>query len=114
MSYAMIRHLRRTSILCEQIRQESTLTNVTQEDFLFRPPVPQWSKVIREAEKIVGYPTSFMNLRWLLSDEFANLAMHLRKIVSTYVLSSFLSLLSNNAYIDHECIYSSTIYDISS
>ncbi|XP_034833961.1 all trans-polyprenyl-diphosphate synthase PDSS2-like [Maniola hyperantus] len=83
MSYAMIRHLRRTSLLCEQIRVESTLNNVTQEEFLFRPPVPQWSKVIREAEKIVGYPTSFMNLRWLLSDEFANLAMHLRKIVDS-------------------------------
>ncbi|CAH2244830.1 all trans-polyprenyl-diphosphate synthase PDSS2-like [Pararge aegeria] len=83
MSYAMIRHFRRTTLLCEQMRVESTLTNVTQEEFLFRPPVPQWSKVIREAEKIVGYPTSFMNLRWLLSDEFANLAMHLRKIVGS-------------------------------
>ncbi|XP_023950228.2 all trans-polyprenyl-diphosphate synthase PDSS2 [Bicyclus anynana] len=83
MSYAMIRHLRRTTLLCEQLRTETTLTNVTQEEFLFRPPVAQWSKVIREAEKIVGYPTSFMNLRWLLSDKFANLAMHLRKIVGS-------------------------------
>lgn len=64
-------------MLSQQIRVEST-----QEEFVFRPPLAQWSKIIREAEKIVGYPTSFMNLRWLLSDEFANLAMHLRKIVS--------------------------------
>ncbi|KAJ2944663.1 hypothetical protein O0L34_g4018 [Tuta absoluta] len=83
MSYALIRHLRRTVLLGHQIRVESTLNSATQEDFVFRPPIAQWSKVIREAEKIVGYPTSFMNLRWLLSDEFANMAMHLRKVVST-------------------------------
>lgn len=82
MSYALMRHLRRTAIVTHQIRVESAMTNLTQEDYVFRPPVAQWSKVIREAEKIVGYPTSFMNLRWLLSDEFANIAMHLRKVVS--------------------------------
>lgn len=84
MSYALLRHLRRTAFLTHQIRLESTMINLTQEDFVFRPPIAQWSKVIREAEKIVGYPTSFMNLRWLLSDEFANIAMHLRKLVSTF------------------------------
>lgn len=84
MSYALIRHLRRTTFFSHQIRIESTMTNLTQEDFVFRPPIAQWSKVIREAEKIVGYPTSFMNLRWLLSDEFANIAMHLRKLVSAF------------------------------
>lgn len=84
MSYALMRHLRRTAFLSHQIRIESTMTNLTQEDFVFRPPIAQWSKVIREAEKIVGYPTSFMNLRWLLSDEFANIAMHLRKLVSRF------------------------------
>lgn len=83
MSYALMRHLRRAAMLSQQIRSETTMSILNQEDFVFRPPVAQWSKVIREAEKIVGYPTSFMNLRWLLSDEFANLAMHLRKVVST-------------------------------
>lgn len=81
MSYALIRHLRRTALLSQQIRVESTMTSLTPEDIIFRPPMAQWGKVIREAEKIVGYPTSFMNLRWLLSDEFANLAMHLRTVV---------------------------------
>nr|XP_021194523.2 all trans-polyprenyl-diphosphate synthase PDSS2 [Helicoverpa armigera] len=81
MSYALIRHLRRTALLTQQIRVESTMTSLTPEDIVFRPPLAQWGKVIREAEKIVGYPTSFMNLRWLLSDEFANLAMHLRTVV---------------------------------
>ncbi|XP_072929664.1 all trans-polyprenyl-diphosphate synthase PDSS2-like [Epargyreus clarus] len=83
MSYAMMRHFRRTVLSSQQIRLESTMTNLTQEDFVYRPPLAQWSKVIREAEKIVGYPTSFMNLRWLLSDEFANMAMHLRKVVGS-------------------------------
>ncbi|CAG4957005.1 unnamed protein product [Colias eurytheme] len=83
MPYAVMRHLRRTLVLSQQIRVESTMTNLTQEEYIFRPPFAQWSKVIKDAEKIVGYPTSFMNLRWLLSDEFANLAMHLRKIVGS-------------------------------
>lgn len=83
MTYTLMRHLRRTALLSQQIRLESTMSILTQEDFVFRPPIAHWSKVIKEAEKIVGYPTSFMNLRWLLSDEFANLAMHLRKVVST-------------------------------
>ncbi|XP_039207053.1 all trans-polyprenyl-diphosphate synthase PDSS2 isoform X2 [Crotalus tigris] len=42
-----------------------------------------WSKVVSEAEKIVGYPTSFMSLRCLLSDELSNIAMQLRKLVGT-------------------------------
>lgn len=42
-----------------------------------------WSKVISEAEKIVGYPTSFMSLRCLLSDELSNIAMQVRKLVGT-------------------------------
>lgn len=42
-----------------------------------------WNKVISEAEKIVGYPTSFLSLKWLLSDEIANIALHLRKLVGS-------------------------------
>lgn len=42
-----------------------------------------WNVIVEEAEKIVGYPTSFMNLRWLLSDELANVAAHLRKLVGS-------------------------------
>ncbi|XP_037550667.1 decaprenyl-diphosphate synthase subunit 2 [Nematolebias whitei] len=44
---------------------------------------PSWSKVVSDAEKIVGYPTSFMSLRCLLSDELSNVAMHVRKLVGT-------------------------------
>lgn len=42
-----------------------------------------WSKVVSDAEKIVGYPTSFMSLRCLLSDELSNVALHVRKLVGT-------------------------------
>jgi hypothetical protein len=44
---------------------------------------PDWNKAVSEAEKIVGYPTSFLSLRWLLSDEIANVALHLRKLVGS-------------------------------
>ncbi|XP_069462668.1 all trans-polyprenyl-diphosphate synthase PDSS2 [Ambystoma mexicanum] len=42
-----------------------------------------WNKVVSDAEKIVGYPTSFMSLRCLLSDELSNIAMQVRKLVGT-------------------------------
>ncbi|XP_041710862.1 all trans-polyprenyl-diphosphate synthase PDSS2-like isoform X1 [Coregonus clupeaformis] len=42
-----------------------------------------WNKVVSDAEKIVGYPTSFMSLRCLLSDELSDVAMHVRKLVGT-------------------------------
>ncbi|KOB64780.1 putative tumor suppressor protein, partial [Operophtera brumata] len=42
-----------------------------------------WRNVVSEAEQIVGYPTSFLNLRWLFNDEIANTAIHLRKLVGT-------------------------------
>lgn len=42
-----------------------------------------WNRAISDAERIVGYPTSFLNLRWILNDEVANVAMHLRKIMGT-------------------------------
>ncbi|XP_017766217.1 PREDICTED: decaprenyl-diphosphate synthase subunit 2 [Eufriesea mexicana] len=44
---------------------------------------PDWNRAVSEAEKIVGYPTSFLSLRWLLSDEVANVALHLRKLVGS-------------------------------
>ncbi|XP_061157686.1 decaprenyl-diphosphate synthase subunit 2 [Syngnathus typhle] len=51
---------------------------------LFSSPVPSnWTKVVSDAEKIVGYPTSFMSLRCLLSDEFSNVAMHVKKLVGS-------------------------------
>lgn len=99
MSYTLVRHLRRVTSIAYQVRWESTMTNVTQEDLVIRPPFTQWSKIIREAEKIVGYPTSFMNLRWLLSDEFSNMALYLRKLVSftsSFLLFSYVHMYIKN------------------
>lgn len=42
-----------------------------------------WNKAVSNAEKIVGYPTSFMSLRCLLSDEISNVVLHMRKLVGT-------------------------------
>ncbi|XP_061726530.1 all trans-polyprenyl-diphosphate synthase PDSS2-like [Cydia pomonella] len=68
-----------------QTRHESTMASLTKDEILIlmRPPFTNWSNIIREAEKVVGYPTSFMNLRCLLSDEFANMALYLRKLLGS-------------------------------
>ena len=42
-----------------------------------------WKRAVSDAEKIVGYPTSFMSLRCLLSDELANVAIQIRKLIGT-------------------------------
>lgn len=84
-SYAVSRAFRRLSPIFYQRRFESTVASLTKDEILIllRPPFTSWSNVIRDAEKVVGYPTSFMNLRCLLSDEFANLALYLRKLVGS-------------------------------
>ncbi|KAK7500066.1 hypothetical protein BaRGS_00008613 [Batillaria attramentaria] len=43
----------------------------------------EWNKVVSDAERIVGYPTSFLSLRCLLSDELSNVALQMRKLVGT-------------------------------
>lgn len=43
----------------------------------------EWTKTLNNAEKVVGYPTSFLNLRYLVSDEVANFAVLLRKLIKT-------------------------------
>ncbi|CAB3381190.1 Hypothetical predicted protein [Cloeon dipterum] len=60
-------------------------------------PRPDWNRAVSEAEKIVGYPTSFLSLRWLLSDEIANIALHLRKLVGSNhpLLKTAKNLLNN-------------------
>ena len=43
----------------------------------------EWTRAMSEAEKIVGYQTSFLSLRYLLSDEITNLALHMRKLIGS-------------------------------
>jgi hypothetical protein len=56
----------------------------------------EWNRALSEAEKIVGYQTSFLSLRYLLSDEITNLALHLRLISS--FLREKMSQISSSAY----------------
>ncbi|KYN21677.1 PREDICTED: decaprenyl-diphosphate synthase subunit 2-like [Trachymyrmex cornetzi] len=42
-----------------------------------------WNKIMSEAAKIVGYPTSSLSIRELLRDEIANAALHLEKLVGS-------------------------------
>ena len=56
---------------------------VTPSACLWSAPQTEWKRAVSDAEKIVGYPTSFMSLRCLLSDEISNVAMHMRKLVGT-------------------------------
>ena len=70
------------------LRKQSCLKISTNEQRLnlsiwSSPRSNQWTKAVSEAEKIVGYPTSFMSLRCLLSDEMANVAVQIRKLVGT-------------------------------
>lgn len=44
---------------------------------------PDWDRAVSDAEKVVGYSTSYFSLRCLLSDEISNVALHLRKLVGT-------------------------------
>jgi hypothetical protein len=44
----------------------------------YNPDGQKWSKILMKAEKIVGYPTSFLNLRYLVSDEVAHFAQLLK------------------------------------
>ncbi|XP_044752878.1 all trans-polyprenyl-diphosphate synthase PDSS2-like [Coccinella septempunctata] len=43
----------------------------------------RWMIAVKNAEKIVGYSTSFMNLRWLLTDEISNIASYVSKLIGT-------------------------------
>ena len=43
----------------------------------------EWTHILNKAEKLVGYPTSFLNLRYLVSDEVAHFVVLLRKLMLT-------------------------------
>ena len=51
--------------------------------FLLNSTQAEWKNAISAAEKLVGYPTSYLTLRSLLSDEMSNVATHLRKLMGT-------------------------------
>lgn len=68
---AEFRFISSSALACEKLSQAKAVQK------------HDWNRAVSEAEKIVGYPTSFLSLRWLLSDEIANVALHLRKLVGS-------------------------------
>jgi len=42
-----------------------------------------WNRAVSDAEKLVGYPTSLMSLRTLMSDDLSNMAVHFRKLIGS-------------------------------
>jgi decaprenyl-diphosphate synthase subunit 2 len=69
--------------ICVSVQNRFILSNINPAENRIMSQKTDWNKTMSEAEKIVGYPTSFLNLRWLLSDEIANVALHLRKLVGS-------------------------------
>ncbi|XP_062128846.1 all trans-polyprenyl-diphosphate synthase PDSS2-like [Drosophila sulfurigaster albostrigata] len=67
----------------QQQQHRYTATSTVTSKQATPPPRHDWNRAVSEAERIVGYPTSFLSLRWLLSDEIANVALHLRKLVGS-------------------------------
>jgi len=43
----------------------------------------EWTQAVTSAESIIGYNTSFLNLRYLFSDEISNIAVYLKKLIGT-------------------------------
>jgi len=80
----------RFSVLCDN-KKRTLLSNFSCTESEIRSAsvwgssakVTDWNRAVSEAEKIVGYSTSFLSLRCLLSDELSNVAMQMRKLVGT-------------------------------
>ena len=71
----------RSQILCER---RITTSVFTRDKLASKPEAKdEWNRALSEAEKIVGYQTSYLSLRYLLSDEITNLAVHMRKLVGS-------------------------------
>jgi hypothetical protein len=64
------------------VRNLSTTSQITTEKLNHKTRF-EWNKVLSDAEKLVEYHTSSLGLKYLLSEEFTNLALHLRKLVGS-------------------------------
>lgn len=67
----------------KSVRHISTTTQLSDKIAVKMETKNEWNRALSEAEKIVGYQTSYLSLRYLLSDEITNLAMHMRKLVGS-------------------------------
>ena len=83
-----------------------TWSQVRTASFWGSSKVTDWNKAVSEAEKIVGYPTSFMSLRCLLSDELSNVAMEMRRLVGTkHPLLKMARYVDYVAHDDHNTLF---------
>lgn len=85
-AFLSIRHVSTTPTKPLNFSDSSILdetTFATQSLKVTRLKTKEWKKILSNAEKIVGYPTSFLNLRYLVSDEVAHFASLLRKLMLT-------------------------------
>lgn len=70
-------------IMRSAIRHISTAPRLQDKILVKSETKNEWNRALSEAEKIVGYQTSYLSLRYLLSDEITNLALHMRKLVGS-------------------------------
>jgi len=47
------------------------------------PKKNPWNRAVTEAEKLVGFPTSYLSMSALFNDEFSNIALHMRKLIGS-------------------------------
>lgn len=80
---AVSRRIIASSQVIDLSRHISSTSQINVQSATKKVHKPDFNRAVSEAEKIVGYPTSFLSLRWLLSDEIANVALHLRKLVGS-------------------------------
>ena len=73
----------RNRFLAEQPVREISFWPTSKRNEAQKPKSGGWKTAISEAESVVGYTTSFMSLRCLLSDELSNIAMQMRRLVGT-------------------------------
>ncbi|XP_061722099.1 all trans-polyprenyl-diphosphate synthase PDSS2-like isoform X1 [Cydia pomonella] len=71
------------ALLNDEIVKDSTCAWMCRRRGYSKHEPLDWREAIAQAEQTVGFPTSFLNLRWLFNDEIASTAIHLRKLVGT-------------------------------
>lgn len=75
--------LEKVMLMRSSTRQITTASRMLDKMVLKSETKNEWNRALSEAEKIVGYQTSYLSLRYLLSDEITNLALHMRKLVGS-------------------------------
>lgn len=73
----------RSTVLSENRFNSSTLMLASLSTSSQLSVSKEWTQTLTRAEQVVSYPTSFLNLRYLVTDEMANFANLFRKLMNT-------------------------------